>query len=318
MTDDEKYRFYFYQNAATGLTAPAISWSKVAFAITLSRIVRNRYLKYFLWFVMATANLNLIPATISIWVPACNDPRKVFRPAYPECLNHSYLEYLGGASIGTTQPTCPGPMKTGCGLTSTVAVYGGVIDVLLALFPFFIIRNLLLDTREKIALTLAMSMGAIVGTIVIFRAFYQLKQADNNFRTWPVKNRPALFYSMERANLQLEFMVFMSIFNFLEPSVTIIAQAIPMFRVLVVNVKKATSDVRISSSTQGLQSNLHSHQRRAWNSRILGGSRKEPDEALLQVRVDRTVQVSSTLASSGSRASVVMEDKLYDGTLRQH
>ncbi len=64
-----------------------------------------------------------------------------------------------------------------------MAVYGGVIDVLLALFPFFIIRNLLLDLREKIALTFAMSIGAVTGTIVIFRAFYQLKQLDNDFGT---------------------------------------------------------------------------------------------------------------------------------------
>ncbi len=32
-----------------------------------------------------------------------------------------------------------------------------------------------------------------------------------------------------------DFMIFMAIFNFLEPGVTIIAQAIPMFRVLIVN-----------------------------------------------------------------------------------
>ncbi len=54
---------------------------------------------------------------------------------------------------------------------------------MLALFPWFIIRNLQLDTREKIGLTLAMSIGAITGTIVIFRAFFQLKDMDNNFRT---------------------------------------------------------------------------------------------------------------------------------------
>ncbi len=101
ITEEERYRFYLFQNAATGLTAPAIAWSKVAFAITLFRIVRNRYLKYFLWFVMITANLALIPATISVWVPACSDPRKVFRPAYPECMAHFYLKYLGGSSIGT-------------------------------------------------------------------------------------------------------------------------------------------------------------------------------------------------------------------------
>ncbi len=105
-TDEEKRRFYFYQNAATGLTAPAISWSKVAFAITLLRIVRYRVLKIFLWFVIVTANLNLIPATISIWVPACNDPRKSYRPAYPECMDLDYLKYLGGASIGMIDLPC--------------------------------------------------------------------------------------------------------------------------------------------------------------------------------------------------------------------
>lgn len=56
---------------------------------------------------------------------------------------------------------------------------------MLALLPFFIIRDLRLDLREKIGLTLAMSMGAITGTIVIFRAFYQLRQLDNDFRTFP-------------------------------------------------------------------------------------------------------------------------------------
>ncbi len=121
-------------------------------------------------------------------------------------------------------------------------------------------------------------------------------------------------------------MVFMSIFNFLEPSVTIIAQAIPMFRVLIVNAKKATTTGgRFTSATRaasGIKSHLVSQQRR-WNSGVLGGDKtrhhpEEPDEALLQVRVDRTVQIESTLASAGSGASVVMEDKLYDGTLRQY
>ena len=42
-------------------------------------------------------------------------------------------------------------------------------------------------------------------------------------------------------------MVFMSIFNFLEPSVTIIAQAIPMFRVLLIRQQKMSS-IRLTSS----------------------------------------------------------------------
>jgi hypothetical protein len=106
-TDYDKFRFYSLHDTETALTTVATAWSKVAFAITLFRIVRNRYLKYFLWFVMVTANLILIPGMISIWVPACVDLRKIYRPAYPNCMYYRYLQYLGGATIGTTNPGMP-------------------------------------------------------------------------------------------------------------------------------------------------------------------------------------------------------------------
>ena len=41
-------------------------------------------------------------------------------------------------------------------------------------------------------------------------------------------------------------MVFMLLFNFLEPSVTIIAQTIPIFRVLFIRVKRATQKSKTS------------------------------------------------------------------------
>jgi hypothetical protein len=100
MTDKQKINFFMYQNTGVAMTTLATAWSKVSFAITLYRIIRNRYLKYFLWFVMITANLILIPGMMSIWIPACADPRKVFRPAYPTCMNHIKLQYLGGTTIG--------------------------------------------------------------------------------------------------------------------------------------------------------------------------------------------------------------------------
>ena len=109
-TDDDKVRFFLFQNTETGMTTLATAWSKVTFAITLLRIVRNRYLKYFLWFVVVTANLVLVPGMISIWVPACVDPRKIYRPAYPTCMNYIYLQYLGGSTIGTTNP--PGRLSS--------------------------------------------------------------------------------------------------------------------------------------------------------------------------------------------------------------
>ena len=47
-------------------------------------------------------------------------------------------------------------------------------------------------------------------------------------------------------------MIFMAIFNFLEPAVTIIAQTIPMFRVLIVKAKKVTGNTMQSSPSSGI------------------------------------------------------------------
>jgi hypothetical protein len=262
-SDDDKRRFFLFQNTSTSMTTLATAWTKVAFAITLSRIVRNRILLYFLWFVIVTANLILIPGMLSIWIPACEDPRSIFRPEHTKCFNLIYLQYLGGTTI----------------------VYGGVIDVLLALFPWFIIRKLLLETREKWGLTLAMSLGAITGTIVIFRAFYQLKEIDNNYH----------------------FMVFMSIFNFLEPGVTIIAQAIPMFRVLVVNVKRGSNAVRISSPTGAAGTGSGSAPIRSWNSKRLNPL--EADEELMHVRIGPGGRIVHVAGPEGSDDDL----KIYDG-----
>ncbi|KAL2186939.1 hypothetical protein L209DRAFT_683794 [Thermothelomyces heterothallicus CBS 203.75] len=266
-TDDDKRRFFLFQNTATSMTTLATAWTKIAFAITLCRIVRNRYLLAFLAFVIVTANLILVPGMMSIWIPACEDPRAFLRPEHTLCYKLRDLRYLGGTTI----------------------VYGGVIDVLLALFPWFIIRTLLLETREKVGLTLAMSLGAITGIIVIFRAFFQFRDIDNDYH----------------------FMVFMSIFNFLEPGVTIIAQAIPMFRVLVVSVKRGSSAVRISSPSGGRDSNLAPI--RTWNNNSKRGSRAhnrlEVNEELLQVCVGpggRTIHASRPQRSDDDL-------KTYDG-----
>lgn len=99
-TDNARRAFFRYQNTSTWLAAVATSWTKVAFALTLTRIVQERILKYFLWFIIAVANLILIPGALSIWIPACGDPRAIYRPAYPKCLELRILQYLGGSFMG--------------------------------------------------------------------------------------------------------------------------------------------------------------------------------------------------------------------------
>ncbi|KAK4031415.1 hypothetical protein C8A01DRAFT_51494 [Parachaetomium inaequale] len=193
-TDNDKRVFFRFQNASVILTTLATNWAKIAFAITLIRIARHKAQLCFLWFIIVTANLILIPGAVSSLVPACSDPRAKFRPVDTMCLELSVIQYLGGATMA----------------------YGGVIDILLALLPMFIVRNLKLETKEKIGLTVAMGLGALTGATTVLRTFLQLVQGDYNY----------------------DFMVYVSIFSFLEPSVTIVAQAIPIFRVLVVRAAK--------------------------------------------------------------------------------
>ncbi|KAL5344684.1 hypothetical protein ACLOAV_010376 [Pseudogymnoascus australis] len=195
-TDDDKRAFFRVHHTSTSMTTIATSWSKAAFAITLTRIIQNRILTYCLWAIIVTANMILVLGILSIWIPACGDPLAIYRPEHTLCWPLRDLQYLGGTTI----------------------VYGGVIDILLALCPWFVIRRLLLQTREKIGLTIAMSLGTLTGTIGILRAFFQFIKIENTYH----------------------FMVFMSIFNFMEPAVSIIAQSIPMFRVLFIRVKRDT------------------------------------------------------------------------------
>jgi hypothetical protein len=101
-TREERRFFFLLQNTSVTLTTIATSWTKVAFALTLTRIARHKVQLCFLWFIIVTANLVLIPGIISTWVPACGDPRARFRPVNYMCYDLAILQYLGGATMSET------------------------------------------------------------------------------------------------------------------------------------------------------------------------------------------------------------------------
>ncbi|KFZ02997.1 hypothetical protein V502_11321 [Pseudogymnoascus sp. VKM F-4520 (FW-2644)] len=265
-TDDDKRAFFRLHHTSTSMTTIATSWSKVAFAITMTRIVHNHILTCCLWGIIVTANLVIILGIVSIWIPACGDPLAIYRPEHNLCWPLRDLQYIGGTTI----------------------VYGGVIDILLALCPWFVIRSLLLQTREKIGLTIAMSLGALTGAIVILRAFFQFINIANTYH----------------------FMVFMSIFNFMEPAVSIIAQTIPMFRVLFIRAKRDTQgDIRINSLASrgeltGVKTNSLENAR-TWENKTPG--HLDRDYELLNVRVSpggRVIQVPDPYEIEDNRSYV--------------
>jgi hypothetical protein len=103
-TDDDKRKFFLLQNISTSMTTIATAWSKVSFATTLTRIIHERILKYILWGVIVTANMVIILGIVSVWIPACDDPRAIYRPEHKLCYQLRTLQYLGGVTIGRLPP----------------------------------------------------------------------------------------------------------------------------------------------------------------------------------------------------------------------
>jgi hypothetical protein len=99
-TDADKRTFYIFHHASTSMSAVAIAWTKVAFAITLIRIVQNPGLRGVLWAIILTANLVLVLGMLSIWIPACEDARAIYRPVQGLCFSLRDTQYLGGTTIG--------------------------------------------------------------------------------------------------------------------------------------------------------------------------------------------------------------------------
>ncbi|KAI1078020.1 hypothetical protein F5B20DRAFT_250731 [Whalleya microplaca] len=193
----ETRQFFILDQLSTTFAATATTWSKCAFAITLWRLTSGYIPRMLLSLLVISANSLLAIGIMSIWPVACGDPKADLRPSTGRCWDGAELQFMGGTFI----------------------VYGGVVDVLLALFPWLIIRKLKLRTREKIGAVLAMSLGSLTGVVSMLRAIIQFSQSTNRY------------YQAS----------FVAIFNIMEPAVTIIAQTIPMFRVLVMRgVKRRT------------------------------------------------------------------------------
>lgn len=105
-------------------------------------------------------------------------------------------------------------------------------------------------------------------------------------------------------------MVFMSIFNFMEPAVSIIAQTIPMFRVLFIRAKRDTQgDIRINSLASrgeltGVKTNSLENAR-TWDNKTPG--QLDRDYELLHVRVSpggRVIQVPDPYEIEDNRSYV--------------
>jgi hypothetical protein len=99
-----------------------------------------------------------------------------------------------------------------------------------------------------------------------------------------------------------DYMVFMLLFNFLEPAMTIIAQTIPIFRVFIARVKGSTQRSRTKTS------DVHMYQ-----AQPPGTSELELVSARKSSLGNPTWDDTSGKSRSESSHTVSVNDKAYDG-----
>ncbi|KAL2179181.1 uncharacterized protein P884DRAFT_276246 [Thermothelomyces heterothallicus CBS 202.75] len=165
----------------------ATCWTKTSFAITLLRISEGG-MRRTIWFIIISVNLVLGSNGIIHWIQ-CWPVQKTWR---------SYLE----GSCFT-----PDIVRN---YNTAVAVFSGVMDIVLALLPWKIIWSNTINRRERLGALVAMSAGIIDGVM----AFLKIRT----------------MYVIGNANTTT---VDLQIFGTAEPATAIMAASIPMLRVLI-------------------------------------------------------------------------------------
>ncbi|EAW14121.1 uncharacterized protein ACLA_071540 [Aspergillus clavatus NRRL 1] len=149
-------------NIAQTLGIMACTLGKSAFALTLLRIVVQRWLIAVLWFIIVTMNLANVLAAMFVFLQ-CKDPRASWNHAIPsECWpTHVFTDF-----------------------SLFVGSYAATQDFVLVLLPWIIVWKLQMKKKEKIAVALAMSMGIFAGTAAIIKSRYLVTLSAKADLTW--------------------------------------------------------------------------------------------------------------------------------------
>lgn len=118
------------------LIAPALS--KTSFILTVSKISGPK-LNIALWIIAVSMNV-LQAAALIIQFVQCSPLEKVWNPL--------------------AKGTCWG-RQVNLGMSMTSSAYSGIMDVVLAVIPWAILKDLQIKRKEKIGIAVAMSLGVM-------------------------------------------------------------------------------------------------------------------------------------------------------------
>ncbi|KAJ5673993.1 hypothetical protein N7462_009432 [Penicillium macrosclerotiorum] len=149
----------------------ACTLGKTSFAVTLLRIVVQRWMIVVLWFVIVTMNLVNVLAALFIFVQ-CKDPRHLWNSAIPsECWPDSVFTDF----------------------SLFVGAYSGAQDFVLALLPWAIVWNLQMKKKEKLGIAFAMSLGIFAGAAAIVKTTFLVALSAKADFTWELA--PLLYWA---------------------------------------------------------------------------------------------------------------------------
>ncbi|KAJ5144030.1 uncharacterized protein N7515_002817 [Penicillium bovifimosum] len=149
-------------NIGESLAIMACTLGKTSFAVTLLRIVVEKWMKIVLWVVIITMNIVNILAALFVFVQ-CKDPRHLWNPAIPsECWAPDVFTNF----------------------SLFVGAYSGLQDFILALLPWTIVWNLQMKKKEKFGVAFAMSLGIFAGAASIVKTIYLKALSAKSDFTW--------------------------------------------------------------------------------------------------------------------------------------
>ncbi|KAJ4302949.1 hypothetical protein N0V90_001840 [Kalmusia sp. IMI 367209] len=136
----------------------AATLSKISFGVTLLRFTSGK-LNIFVWFCCISLFLFMLPSAFLSWIQ-CRPVAKLWNP------------FLEGSCWG-------GTILRDYGFFN--AAFCATVDFALALLPWKLLWGLQLQTKEKIGVGIAMSMGLLAGMCAIIKGIYLQQLTDSDF-----------------------------------------------------------------------------------------------------------------------------------------
>ncbi|KAK1541946.1 hypothetical protein CPAR01_05333 [Colletotrichum paranaense] len=243
-------------------------WSKTAFAISLLRMC-DGWKKAFVWFSIISMNVLFAFSSLSFWV-GCVPLEKRWKPfADGTCYDLKWVVSFG----------------------IFVSVYSGLLDIALSIIPWLILMRprpaeessgLTLSRKEKIGVSVALSMGMLAGIAAFVKASYMRSVNDTTGD-----------FSHGGAEL--------AVWAGAETAITIMASTIPVLRVLL-----RDTAIKTKYLPEAIKMRVRSTVRRS--ERASERPMAQPEEDKIPI-VSSGASMSTAGASSTSSGSTVDSQK---------